>query len=72
MLVFLKFSPNILLTKYKKGQNWVIRSDVDETRVCIQSEVSQKEKSGHCVLTHIYIYIEVRKMVQVSLFAGQE
>ena len=55
MLVFLKFSPNILLTKYKKGQNWVSCSDVDETRVCIQSEVSQKEKSGHCILTHIYI-----------------
>ena len=53
MLVFLKFSPNILLTKYKKGQNWVIRSDVG---VCIQSEVSQKEKSGHCVLTHTHIY----------------
>ena len=35
----------------------------------IQNEVSQKEKDKYRILTHIY---ESRKMVQKSLFIGQE
>ena len=35
----------------------------------IQSEVSQKEKQQHSILT--YIYIEFRKMVTMTLYARQ-
>ena len=35
-----------------------------------QSEVSQKEKNKYSMLTHIYM--ESRKMVQMTLFAKQE
>ena len=40
----------------------------------IQSEVSQKEKSKYCILTHTHthMYVESRKMVLINLFAGQE
>ena len=38
----------------------------------VQSEVTQKGKNKYCVLKHIYIYIESRKMVLMNLFAGQE
>ena len=38
----------------------------------IPSEVSQKEKNKYCILIHIYIYMESRKMVQMNLFAGKK
>ena len=46
----------------------------------IQSEVSQKEKNKHCILTHIRVdiyisvcvYMESRKMVLMNPFAGQQ
>ena len=34
----------------------------------IQSEVSQKKKNKYCLLTHIYM--ESRKVVLMTLFAG--
>jgi len=37
-------------------------------QVVIQSEVSQKEKNKHCMLTHMY---ESQKMVLMNLFAGK-
>ena len=37
----------------------------------IQSEVSQKEKSKYCMLTHIYMESK-KKKVLTSLGAGQE
>ena len=70
MLVFLKFSPNILLTKYKKGQNWVSCGDVYETRVC-HTEWSKSEREKRTLYVNTHIYTESRKMVQVNLFAGQ-
>ena len=36
----------------------------------IQSEMSQKEKDKHHILTHIYM--ESRKMVLKNLFTGQQ
>ena len=36
----------------------------------IQSEVSQKEKHQYSILTHIYM--EVRKMVTITLYARQQ
>ena len=39
----------------------------------IQSEVNQKEKIKCCMsVTLMHIYIESRKMVLISLFAGKE
>ena len=38
----------------------------------VQSEVIQKEKDKYCILMYIYIYMESRKMVLKSLFAGQQ
>ena len=38
----------------------------------IQSEVSQKEKHQYSILTHIYIYMEFRKMVMMTLYARQQ
>ena len=32
----------------------------------IQSEVSQKDKHQYSILTHIYIYMEFRKMVMIT------
>ena len=37
----------------------------------IQSKVNQKEKDKYCVLMHIYIYMESRKMVLTPL-SGQQ
>ena len=44
---------NGILFSHKKEQNLVSHSDVDETRVC-HTEVSQKKKSKHHILTHIH------------------
>ena len=41
-------------------------------RPIIQSEVSQKEKHKYSILTHIYIYMEFRKMVAITLFVRQQ
>ena len=41
---------NAILLSYKKEHIWVISNEVDET--IIQSEVSQKEKHQHSILTH--------------------
>ena len=40
----------------------------------MKSEVSQKEKDKYHILTHthIYIYMESRKMVLMILFVGQQ
>ena len=38
----------------------------------IQSEVSQKEKHQYGIVTHIYIYMEFRKMVTRILYARQQ
>ena len=38
----------------------------------IQSEVNQKEKHQYSILTHIYIYMEFRKMVMITLYAKQK
>ena len=38
----------------------------------IQTEVSQKEKHRYSILTHIYIYMEFRKMVMTTLYARQQ
>ena len=38
----------------------------------IQSEVSQKEKDKYHILTHIYIYMESRKIVLTILLAQQQ
>ena len=38
----------------------------------IQSEVSQKEKHQYSILMHIYIYIEFRKMVTMTLYDRQQ
>ena len=37
----------------------------------IQNEVSQKEKHQYSILMHIYIYIEFKKMVTMTLYAKQ-
>ena len=44
---------NGILLSHRKERNWVICSDVDEPSVC-QSEVSQKNKNNHHILTHTY------------------
>ena len=38
----------------------------------IQSEVSQKEKHQYGILTYIYIYMEFRKMVTITLYTRQQ
>ena len=38
----------------------------------IQSEVSQKEKHQYSILMHIYIYIEFKKMVTMTLYVRQQ
>ena len=43
----------IILFSHKKGQTWVINSDVDEPRVCHMEWVSQKEKNKYHMLMHI-------------------
>ena len=37
-----------------------------------QSELSQKEKHQYSILMHIYIYMEFRKMVMITLYARQQ
>ena len=44
---------NGMLFSGKKEQNRVICRGVDGPRVCIQSEVSQKEKNKYRILMHI-------------------
>ena len=44
----------IILFSHKKGQTWVINSDVDEPRVSHMEWISQKEKNKYHMLMHIY------------------
>ena len=47
---------NGILLSYQKKKHliWVNSNEVDETGAIIQTEVSQKEKHQHSILTHIY------------------
>ena len=45
---------NGILLGHKKEQNWVICSDVNAHRFCLQSKVRQKEKNEYDLLTDIY------------------
>ena len=38
----------------------------------IQSEVSQKEKQQYSILMHIYIYMEFRKIVTITMYSRQQ
>ena len=48
---------NGILLSHTKEHIWVCCNMVDEPRVFIQSEVSQKEKSNYHILMHIYICV---------------
>ena len=37
-----------------------------------QSELSHKEKHQYSILMHIYIYMEFRKMVMITLYVRQQ
>ena len=52
----------------KKAFESVLKRQINLEPI-IQNKVSQKEKDKYRILTHIY---EPRKMVQKSLFIGQE
>ena len=61
---------NDILLRHKKEQNWVICSDVDETRVCYTEWSKSERKKNKYINTHICI--ESGKMVLMNLFAGKE
>ena len=42
------------LFPFPKPREWLFKNEVDGPRVHPQSEVSQKEKTKYCMLTHIY------------------
>ena len=43
-----------------------------ELKPIIQSEISQKGKYQYSILMHIYIYIEFKKMVTMTLYVRQQ
>ena len=45
---------NGILLRHKKEQNWVICSDVNAHRFCLQSKVSQKEKKIWYVNSYLW------------------